>query len=197
MKTYSDIENHIKGKKVAIVGNASSIFNNEDGKMIDAYDVVIRMNYGFVWNNKWVAPNYIGTKTTIVAAGNAVGLLDSMHRYPNSKYLIHMSGGNRNETVNKHSNKYYLYPEHYWQELKNLLTARPSTGMMVFDMVEKSKPMHVSMFGFDWKQTRTYYNDGKQGRSLEESNKPIGPHHWLNERNYIIGKCNKSNWDII
>jgi hypothetical protein len=200
MKSYSDIENHIKGKSVAIVGNAQSILQKEDGLFIDAYDVVIRMNFGYTFAphlNRFVAPKYLGTKTDVVTAGNALNILNEMNRYPGAKFLVHMSGGNRNETIDKKQNKFHLYPIEYWESLKNVLTARPSTGMMVFDMVEKSNPRHVAMFGFDWKHTPTYYNDGKAGRQKEEPNKPIGPHNWVMERNYIIGKCKKMNWDIV
>lgn len=199
MKNYSDIENYIKGKTVAIVGNASSILGSESGIFIDAHQVVIRMNFGYVWNphkNRYVNARDLGTKTGIAAAGNAVNLLNAMDRYPNAKHLVHLSGMNRNETVVKKSNQFYLYPKEYWQSLKNVLTARPSSGMMVFDMVEKSNPSHVTMYGFDWKQTRTYYNDGLSGRQLESPSEPIGPHNWIAERQYIIGKVNKMNWDI-
>ena len=197
---YRDIEKFIKGKTVAIVGNAQSLLRQECGEMIDAHQVVIRMNFGYVYAphlNRYVAPKQLGQKTDIVTAGNAVNIVTEMHRFPNCKALVHMSGGNRNETVVKHSNKFYLYPEDYWQELKNVLTARPSTGMMVFDMVEKSKPSHVNVFGMDWKKTRTYYNDGKNLRDLEHPSNPIGPHNWANERKYIIGKVKKYGWDII
>ena len=199
MKNYSDIENYIKGKTVAIVGNASSILGSESGIFIDSHQVVIRMNFGYVWNphkNRHVNARDLGIKTDVVAAGNAVNLLDAMDRYPNSKYLVHLSGMNRNETVVEKSNQFYLYPKEYWQSLKNVLTARPSSGMMVFDIVEKSNPSRVTMYGFDWKQTRTYYNDGLSGRKLEKPSEPIGPHNWIAERQYIIGKVNKMNWDI-
>ena len=49
MKPYSDIQNLIKNKTVAIVGNAESLLSKEDGIMIDGFQVVIRMNFGFVY----------------------------------------------------------------------------------------------------------------------------------------------------
>ena len=200
MKTYTEIEDFIKGKTVAIVGNSQSILQKEDGFLIDGHQVVIRMNFGFTYAphlNRYVAPKQLGKRTDIVCAGAALRLLNDMNRYPDCKALVHMSAGNRNSSVKKYSNSYYFYPEEYWESLKNVLTARPSTGMMVFDMVEKSKPSHVNIFGMDWKQTRTYYNDGKQNRTLEEPNNPIGPHNWVAERQYIIGKVKNMNWDIL
>jgi hypothetical protein len=197
---YSDIEKSIRGKTVAIVGNAQSLLQQEYGEMIDAHQVVIRMNFGFTYAphlNRFVAPKQLGKKTDIICAGAALNILNQLDRYPNCKALVHMSGGNRNETVEKYSNKYYLYPTDYWESLKNVLTARPSTGMMVFDMVEQSKPSHVNIFGMDWKRTRTYYNDGKNGRQNESVTNPLGPHNWNAEREYIIGKVKKYGWDII
>ena len=200
MKTYRDIEKFIRGKTVAIVGNAQSLLRQENGEMIDAHQVVIRMNFGYTYAphlNRFVAPKQIGQKTDIVCSGNAVNIVTELQRYPDCKALVHMSGGNRNETYEKYSNKFHTYPLEYWKELKNVLTSRPSTGMMVFDMVEKSKPSHVNVFGMDWKKTVTYYNDGKNGRSKELLIKPIGPHDWNAERQYIIGKLKKYGWDII
>ena len=63
-KFYSNIPNilnYIRGKNVAIVGNAKSIFEKNNGKNIDKADVVIRFNKGFPKNKKSQ-----GTKTNIV-----------------------------------------------------------------------------------------------------------------------------------
>lgn len=196
MKTYSELEDYIKGKTVAIVGNANSIFDKEDGALIDGHRVVIRMNFGFVWNNKWIAPKHIGTKTDIVGAGNGLNIYSYMDKYPNYKCLVHLSGATgrtkqEKERLEGKGIPFVYYPIEYWEEMKNLLTKRPSAGMMVFNIVERAKPEHVSTFGFDWKVSKTYYNID------EEVGNPIGPHHWKNERLYIMRKCKMNNWDIL
>ena len=38
----------VDGKSVAVVGNASSLFGKNQGAEIDAHDVVIRLNRGFI-----------------------------------------------------------------------------------------------------------------------------------------------------
>lgn len=197
---FDDIKNLIKGKTVAIVGNAESLLKKEDGIMIDGFQVVIRMNFGYTFAphlNRYVAPTQLGKRTTLVAAGNAVNILYDMHRFPNANHLIHMSGGNRNETWEKYSDRYYTYPEEWYIELKNLLTSRPSTGMMVFDMVKNCNPDYVTLFGFDFKRTKTYYNDGTNSRDLEDVKNPIGPHNWKREQEYTISICRNNGWDII
>ena len=197
---FDDIKNLIKGKTVAIVGNAESLLQKEDGIMIDGFQVVIRMNFGYTFAphlNRYVAPTQLGKRTTLVAAGNAVNILYDMHRFPNANHLIHMSGKNRNETWEKYSNKFYTYPEEWYIELKNLLTSRPSTGMMVFDMVKNCNPDYVTLFGFDFKRTKTYYNDGTNSRDLEDVKNPIGPHNWKREQEYTISICRNNGWDII
>lgn len=55
------VKDFICGKRVAIVGNAQSIFDTVHGKAIDAHDVVIRFNKGFI-----TAPDAQGSKTDIL-----------------------------------------------------------------------------------------------------------------------------------
>jgi hypothetical protein len=42
------LNTHIAGKSIAVVGNAQSLFDAEFGTEIDAHDIVIRLNKGFV-----------------------------------------------------------------------------------------------------------------------------------------------------
>jgi hypothetical protein len=200
MMEYTDIQNLIKGKTIAIVGNAESILSKEEGIMIDGFQVVIRMNYGFVYAphlNRYVAPKQLGKITTLVCAGNGQNILGCENKFPGMKGIVHMSGGNRGGSWKQDSDKFYIYPLDLWEELKNLLTKRPSTGMMVIDMVKNCNPDYVSLFGFDFKKTKTYYNDGKGGRELENVQNPIGPHNWKREQEYTISICRNNGWDII
>lgn len=53
----------LKGKNVAIVGNAPRILEREDGDFIDSHDVVIRFNRGYPRTK----PSSLGQKTTILS----------------------------------------------------------------------------------------------------------------------------------
>lgn len=203
MKTYSEVEEYIKGKNVALIGNAKSIFDGYGyGTFIDKHDVVIRLNFAYPFainleHPRYVNPQYLGKKTDLVFAANAVRLLlegqQGIKGYPGMKALVHMSGGNRNSTWRKYEEQgdFVTYPKPYWTELKNLLTKRPSAGIMAFDIIERSNPLKVNMIGFDWKETKTYYNIG------EKNGQPIGPHDWVKEKNYILGKVKTLGWDIL
>ena len=48
-------------KSIAIVGNASSLLDHSFGQEIDSYDVIIRLNKGFIRN-----PESQGTRTDIL-----------------------------------------------------------------------------------------------------------------------------------
>ena len=50
----------LKGKSVAIVGNAKSLFNELYGEEIDHHDVVIRFTHGYI-----TKPESQGTKTDV------------------------------------------------------------------------------------------------------------------------------------
>ncbi len=66
MSEYLDqIDEYVRGKKVAIVGNASSIFSASHGHDIDSHDVVVRFGKGVPDEFNAV---HIGTRTDIWAA---------------------------------------------------------------------------------------------------------------------------------
>jgi len=64
-------------KSIAIVGNASFIFERDYGKKIDSFDVVVRINKGYLdLNNK-----HQGTKTDVLAYNN-YSMIDNIFFYP-------------------------------------------------------------------------------------------------------------------
>ena len=171
----------IKDKNIAIVGNASSIIGSNNGKLIDSYDIVIILNFGYVYNddsNTYVNIKDLCKKTDIVCAAEASKI--NLNRYPGLIHVIHMSSKFR-------TNSTYEYPIEYWKALKKSLSSRPSTGIMAFDMVERAQPSAISLFGFDWKETTSYYN------LLESTGNPIGPHNWQAEKDYMQLKININN----
>jgi hypothetical protein len=53
---------------------------------------------------------------------------------------------------------------------------KPSSGICTLDYVSKFNPNSVSVFGFDWKATPTYYNQGGYNTS----------HDWKYEKEYCL-----------
>lgn len=149
------IKQEIRGKSVAIVGNAKSLFDYSYGKEIDKADVVIRFNRGF--------PNDIkaqGKKTTILML--ACDLSKTDINFYKSKYVINRSGIASNDAP-KVSN-------HDRNRLAEKLGSQPSSGFMAIDMCLEAHAKSIQLYGFDFEQTPTFYNpDGY--KTLHDYNK--------------------------
>jgi len=72
------------------------------------------------------------------------------------------------------------------QRLEEKLGARPSTGVSVIDMLSELTLADVSIFGFDFKTSTTYYRK-KENR---------GPHNWDAEKQYVLKKVDQNGWKI-
>lgn len=137
-----DVLKYIKGKTVAIVGNAQSIFDKNNGKEIDDHEIVIRFNRGFP--NE---PESQGTKTSIIILACEM-TLDEKSSYK-AMYSINRSRNTRcgNYTISDHDRAL----------LKGRLGSQPSSGFMAIDMCLVAGVKSIDLYGFDG-ITPTYYN---------------------------------------
>lgn len=137
-----EVKEYIKGKRVAIVGNASSIFDKQNGALIDSFDVVIRFNKGFIKN-----PESQGTKVDIHLL--AVVLNDKEYNLLRPKFRINRS-------------RFYNNPckTIMWKDRKRLCQKefQPSTGFMAIDLCLSSKAKEIVLFGFDFGKTQSFPN---------------------------------------
>jgi len=62
-----DVAAYLRGKTVAVVGNASSALEQENGEQIDAADVVVRLNAGVPGPEHYAA---LGRRTDVLQTGN-------------------------------------------------------------------------------------------------------------------------------
>lgn len=135
----------IKGKSVAIVGNAKSLFDKKHGQEIDSHDIVIRFNKGF--------PNNIesqGKKTTILMLACELSKTDI--QFYKAKYVITRSKFYENPSDFTISNEdRYL--------LKEKLGSQPSTGFIAIDMCLTANAKSIDLYGFDFEKTPTFYNN--------------------------------------
>lgn len=136
------IKDFIKGKRVAIVGNALSIFDKQNGILIDSYDIIIRFNYGFIKN-----PESQGTKTDIHIL--AVNLKPEEYNLLNAKFRLNRSRICHNpcRTI-------------LWADRKRLMNnfKQASSGFIAIDLCLSSKASEIALFGFDFNKTMTFYN---------------------------------------
>lgn len=151
------LRNRVEGKRVALVGNAASIFERSDGAEIDACDIVMRMNRGFVRDVRSQ-----GSRTDVLCISTALDWRDLRAAFGDAAIVY----GNKNRWVMTKlmwRNRYSLvyYPLDSWAKLSARLDGKvPSTGLMAIDLLRKHlKASEIRLYGFDWKQTKTYYSD--------------------------------------
>lgn len=136
----------IKDKNVAIVGNAKSLFDYKDGSEIDKADFVIRFNKGFI-----TKPESQGTRTDllILAIEMSNELIDSFH----AKYVVNRCS----MRVNK-ERAMGFFEKRIKLAFKQLFGAKPSSGYIAIAFCLFAEAKSITLFGFDWERTPTFYN---------------------------------------
>jgi hypothetical protein len=226
------------GKKVAIVGNATSLFEQSYGKDIDSHDVVVRINRAapicFLKNKREMKKTQ-GLRTDVWAFSFADTMkieLDEYHSVCDK--LIQMNDQKKNKIEHnfhfecmsgddikvlikslndmkkdmdknfireemkkinydekfRHIKKHraYLLQDIMQQDLLKRLNMQlsanktfvPSTGLRVLEYISKCDPLLVNVYGFDWKETPTFYDKKSLTRLTEEKHN----HNYFLERDY-------------
>jgi hypothetical protein len=170
------IESLLRGRSVALVGNAASLLQKH--RNIDDHDVVVRINRGpFVPDPEKRA----GSRTDILLISTFEGGQDYLGAAP---HVIWMTPRFRDEISRSRLRRLYFYPEPWWVELSQCVGARPSTGCMGIDLISKLiAPGELYLYGFDFWRTHTTY----QG-----SNRP-GPHNPAREEEFARSKVKAEN----
>lgn len=136
----------IRGKNVAIVGNAKSLFSYKDGEEIDKADFVIRFNKGFI-----TKPKSQGTRTDllILAIEMPTDKIDSFH----AKYVVNRCSNraNKERAVGFFEKKIKVL-------FRKFFGAKPSSGYIAIDFCLFAGAETITLFGFDWERTPTFYN---------------------------------------
>jgi hypothetical protein len=143
MADIAEIMEYLSDKSVALVGNAQSIFDTAHGKAIDAHDVVIRFNRGFI-----TAPDAQGSKTDILLLACEL-TAEELQRF-GAKYTINRSG----KTICGDITLDDVYRRRY----RKKYDAYPSTGMMAINLCKTAGAKSIDLYGFDFGKTQTYYN---------------------------------------
>lgn len=176
----------IRGQPVAIVGNATTLLSGDYGREIDKR-CVVRMNAGIP-----MKPNAQGRRVDIHCFSSWPNLKENMKKvtchptdasYFDAALRIWMSPSDRG-VVGCLSCKYY--PQSMWATLAERLGARPSVGAMVVDLFASLVEADVTLFGFDFKSSGTFY------RSRQHN----GPHDWHREREFVLGTAEAKGWAV-
>lgn len=142
--TLEPILDDIKGKHVAIVGNAKSLFDDLKGVEIDTFDFVIRFNRGFI-----TKPESQGTKTDLLILACLLSY-EEIDSY-NAKWVANRSQSYKNPV-------YFTIPNSDRRLLRDKLDCQPSSGFMAIDLCLAAGASTINLFGFDFEETPTFYN---------------------------------------
>lgn len=151
-------------KTVAIIGNSESLFQQNYGHEIDNHDIVCRINRGIP-----IFPAQ-GKKFNCLFYTNENLISDLIKLIPKNVYKI-------NTNIIDDNLKLIL------KQKLNLVTKKqkPSTGFLVISYIIGSVPKQINIFGFDWKKTRTFYeNDYYHTNNLNWNS-----HNFLEEEKII------------
>jgi hypothetical protein len=149
-----------RDKSIALVGNASSLWEGNFGPQIDAADYVIRINQGAFIE---LFPQSTGVRTDALLMslnGNSVEKAWMFSRARRrAKTVVAMTPRDRTFLGIPLEKLIPTYPLEWHAELHTTMGARPSTGAMAVDLLRRTvtSPEQISIYGFDfWGSPTTY-----------------------------------------
>ena len=181
-----------ENKKIAIIGNAESLFKTSYGVEIDSHDVVIRMNKAAMLYTHMDAERSHGTRTDFWIVWNAIEYRNKIKDIPKHIKIMHMSGRIRNNLAGLRID--FLYPMEMYDILKKQAGVRqnPTTGLMMLDYIDSCNPKLVSIYGFDWKDTPTFTDMNRKEEKTSGHNydteKEYCKTKFLSKPNYVLRK---------
>jgi hypothetical protein len=140
----SDLMAELAGKRVALVGNARSLADGNEGAEIDAADLVIRINRA-----PMPASRTHGTRTDWLALATSIGSED-LDRIRPGRILWMSHKRKRLPWPVAASEGFYLHPRADWSDLRDRLGAPPTTGLMMIDLLAASGLASLRLHGFDF-----------------------------------------------
>jgi len=166
-KNRKTFQEFLKGKKIAVVSGAPHLINSNEGEKIDSYDVVVRINQGYLVSiNDKTEQKDIGSRTDILYTqlSDYPGCGNSMHMRsmkPYFKWIVSCSPyfTKRIKEFVKKTNKYkipfYIVEKQNWDSLFNQLNLRPNketptSGMItIYHLLQYDiKELYVTGFTF-------------------------------------------------
>ena len=170
----------IDGKNIALIGNAESIFSYSFGDEIDAHDVVIRINKGYIQQK-----NAQGSRTSIWAGSYPLTEKQIVSNFAPQCCMwmtpkISVMPNYRDEFLSR----VFIHPEEIWQDLyRSLSETRPTTGMMLINyLINFTEAKSVTLYGFDFFHSKTFYSHKLRNNS---------PHNFSSEEQMVQAMLNE------
>jgi hypothetical protein len=134
----------LEGRSVALVGNARGLAQGRHGAEIDAADIVVRMNAAPIPD-----PLSHGMRTDWL--GTSVGIPRSLVADRAPRRLIWVTPRRKRLPYwMARDARFFLYPATRANALARTLGTRPTTGLMLVDLVMASAARSVTLWGFDF-----------------------------------------------
>tara|TARA_R110002153_G_scaffold181199_3_gene334533 strand:- start:67 stop:720 length:654 start_codon:yes stop_codon:yes gene_type:complete len=176
MVSLEEIKEFCKGKSIIIVGNSIKILNQSYGRLIDNYDIVVRINKGY-FHRQNLYSDKIGNKTTILSLGlKSARLAANIIQSNTVKYLI--SPIIYSERLD-YSNVYDVQANTY-NDLKNSLDGfKPSTGISTYNFFNRYTDFNkLDLIGFDF-----FESSSRQRNQLGHCY--VEDHHGIKEKKFF------------
>lgn len=134
----------LRGRRVALVGNARSLAERDEGAEIDRADLVVRINRA-----PMPASRTHGTRTDWLALATSIGAEDLDRIRP--RRMLWMSHKRKRLSWRVATSPgFYLHPLPEWRALAGALGAPPTTGLMLIDLLAASGLAELRLHGFDF-----------------------------------------------
>jgi hypothetical protein len=134
----------LNGKSVALVGNSRALSDHRHGAEIDAHDIVIRCNRSPIFHIR-----SHGARTDWIATSAEIP--ENLPAIKGASHLLWMSPRrDRMPLWLLRFPRLFVNPEENNRKLAALTGARPSTGMMVIDLLVRSQCEAIDLYGFDF-----------------------------------------------
>ena len=163
----------LRGKTVALIGNARALAETDHGAEIDAADLVIRINRA----PQPQAASH-GTRTDWLALAVRLGQEDRDRIAP-ERILWMSPKRKRLDYRSATSPGFYLHPLGEYQALAATLGAPPTTGAMMIDLLARADLARLKLFGFDF-----FASQSLSGRRRADQ----VPHDFTSEADWVAAR---------
>ncbi len=140
----TELLEELRGKRIAIVGNARALAASEQGEMIDDCDLVIRINRA----PRPSAESH-GARTDWLALATSLNRRQACEIHP--RRVLWMSHKRKRLPLwALEGDGFYLHSIAEFSALRDQVGAPPTTGLMVIALVAQSEAAAIELFGFDF-----------------------------------------------
>jgi len=152
----TEFQTIITGKRIALVGNAKSLFGKKQGSAIDSHELVMRFNFGEI-----KSPRDQGSRTDLYGLSDARIEWDYIATHFHPKVAIWLTPKPLSEKLQQPSSiPLFRTPESVAEELSlGTSPGRPSSGLIACGLLMKEcGARSIDLYGFDFFQSGTFYH---------------------------------------